>query len=102
MFESLLKGTNLPFTTRVMEFPLPTKFKMLQVEFYYSNKDPLDHIETYKAHMFFFQGSPKEIMGRAFLTTLRGPALRWFESLPCKSVDSLNDMSVMLKKLISW
>ncbi len=58
MLESLLKETNLPFTTRVMEFPLPTKFKMPQVESRDNNKDPLDHIETYKAHMFF-QGAQR-------------------------------------------
>jgi hypothetical protein len=51
-FESLLDGTNLPFTTKVMEFPLPSKFKMQKVKAYDSNKNNLDHIETYKAYMF--------------------------------------------------
>jgi hypothetical protein len=61
MFESLLEGMNLPF--RVMEFPLPSKFKIPLVEAYDNGKDPLDHIRTDKAHMFFHGPSTRSCVG---------------------------------------
>ena len=40
--------TNSPFTTKVLECPLPLKFKLPQLEVYDSRKDPLDHISAFK------------------------------------------------------
>jgi len=70
-FDNLLEEKNHSFTVSVMEPPLPPKFKVPQMDAYVGNKDPLDHIETYKAHMFF-QGATDEIVCWAFTTTLIG------------------------------
>jgi hypothetical protein len=48
--DNILQGPNLPFTKEVMEFDLPPKFKIPQIDPYDRSKDPVDHIETYKAH----------------------------------------------------
>jgi hypothetical protein len=56
-FENSLEGKHFSFTTKVIEISSPSKFKIPQIEAYNDSKDPLDHIETYKAHMFF-QGHP--------------------------------------------
>ena len=45
---------------------------MSQVENYDENKDPLDHLESFKTLMHL-QQVLDEIMCRAFLTTLKGP-----------------------------
>ena len=71
--DDLVHRTDSPFTTSVNSFPLPLKFRMPQVENYNGNKDPLDHLESFKTQMHL-QGIPNEIMYKAFPTTLKGPA----------------------------
>ena len=71
--DDLVNKTDSPFTAPVNSCPLPPKFWMPQVESYDRIKDPLDHLETFKA-MMHLQGVPNEIMCRAFPTTLRGAA----------------------------
>ena len=43
----LVHRTNSPFTKFVNSFPLPQKFRMLQIESYDRAKDPLDHLESF-------------------------------------------------------
>ena len=49
--DDLVHRTNSPFTTSVNSFLLPTKFCIPQVENYDGNKDPLDHLESFKTLM---------------------------------------------------
>ena len=72
-FNNLVHRTDSPFTISVNSFPLPLKFRMPQVENYDGNKDLLDHLESFKTLMHL-QVVPDEIMCRAFLTMLKGPA----------------------------
>ena len=43
--------TETPFTEGVLHFPLPSKFRMLQIEAFNGTKDPVDHLNTYKNQM---------------------------------------------------
>ena len=47
----LVHRTDSPFTMFVNSFPPPPKFRMPQVENYDGNKDPLDHLESFKTLM---------------------------------------------------
>ncbi|XP_059436452.1 uncharacterized protein LOC132169435 [Corylus avellana] len=58
--EELMENTNLTFTDRVMNFPLPDKFKMPHIDKYHSNGDPTEHMESLRAH-FILHGTPDEI-----------------------------------------
>ena len=49
--DELVHRTDSPFTTPVISFPLPPKFRMPQVEAYDRSKDPLDHLESFKTLM---------------------------------------------------
>ena len=40
-----------PFTASITSFPLPPKFRMLQVKAYDGSKDLLDHSESFKTLM---------------------------------------------------
>ena len=71
--DDLVNRIDSLFTISVNSFPLPKKFRMLQIESYDGVKDPLDHLETFKTLMHL-QGVPNEIMCRAFPMTLKGPA----------------------------
>ena len=70
--DNLVHQIDSPFNTFINSFPLPPKFRISQVENYDGNKDPLDHLESFKTLMHF-QGIPNEIMCKAFPTTLKGP-----------------------------
>ena len=90
--DDLVHQIDSPFTTFVNSFPLPPKFQMPQVENYDGNKDPLDHLESFKTLMHL-QGIPNEIMCRAFPTTLKGPARIWFSRLTLNSISSFKELS---------
>ena len=90
--DDLVHRTDLPFTASINSFPLPLKFRMPQVENYDGNKDPLDHLESFKALMHL-QGVPDEIMCRAFPTMLKGPARIWFSRLTPNSISTFKELS---------
>ena len=46
--DGMLKRIYSPFTASVLECPLPSKFRLPQLEFYDGMKDPLDHIGAFK------------------------------------------------------
>ena len=49
--DGMIRRTNSPFTTEVLNRPLPQKFRLPQLESYEGSKDPLDHIESFKTLM---------------------------------------------------
>ena len=49
--DELVHRTDSPFTASVTSFPLLVKFRILQIETYDRSKDPLDHLESFKALM---------------------------------------------------
>ena len=65
----LLEDTHLPFSDRVMAFPILDKFKMPCVDKYDGRGDPIKYVENIRAHLIL-HGIPDEIACRAFLLTL--------------------------------
>ena len=61
--------TDPPFSARVMNEPIPMRFKMPQTKLYDGTSDPLDHLESFKALMLL-HGTNDGVMCRAFLATL--------------------------------
>lgn len=55
------RRTNSPFTTEVLNRPLPPKFHLPQLESFDSSRDPLDHIELFKTLMLL-RMTPDEVM----------------------------------------
>jgi len=47
--DGMHRRTNSPFIAKVLECPLPPKFKLPQLEVYDGTKDPLDHIGAFKS-----------------------------------------------------
>ena len=88
-----MQQTESPFTAEVLHYPLPTKFRMPQVETFDGIKDPVDHLNTYKNQMEL-HGYQYPVRCRAFATTLKGPALAWFNRLPPSSIPSFRDLSI--------
>ena len=91
--DTLVQQTESPFTTEVLRYPLPAKFRMPQVETFDGVKDPVDHLNTYKNQMDL-HGYQDPIRCRAFATTLKGPALAWFNRIPPSSISSFRELSI--------
>ncbi|XP_075674741.1 uncharacterized protein LOC142643912 [Castanea sativa] len=90
--DELVHWTDSPFTASVTSFPLPSKFRMPQVEAYNKSRDPLDHLESFKTLMHL-QGIADKIMCRAFSTTLRGPTRIRFSRLMPNSISIFKELS---------
>ena len=46
-----------PFTAEVLHFPLPTNFKIPQIEMFNEIKDPVNQLNTYKNQMESYMGT---------------------------------------------
>ena len=93
IMDTLVQQIESPFTVEVLRYPLPAKFRMPQVEIFDGVKDPVDHLNTYKNHMEL-HGYQDPVRCRAFATTLKGPALAWFNRIPPSSISSFRELSI--------
>ena len=91
--DALVQQTESPFTTGVLHFPLPAKFKMPQIETFDETKDPINHLNTYKNQMEL-HGYQDPIRCRAFAIKLKGRALVWFNRLSPSSISSFTELSI--------
>ena len=77
--DRIVRKTDSPFTVAVQECPVPSKFRLPQLEPFDGLKDPLDHLNTFKTTLGH-QQPPDEILCRSFPTTLKGAAREWFNN----------------------
>ena len=85
--DRIVRKTDSPFTVAVQECPVPSKFRLPQLEPFDRLKDPLDQLNTFKTTLGL-QQPPDEILCRSFLTTLKGAAREWFNKLSTSSIDN--------------
>jgi len=62
------------------------------LEHYGGDTNPDEHVKIYVTYVTFYTNEDA-IMCKAFPTTLKGPALEWFTSLPPYSIDCFNTLS---------
>ena len=91
--DTLVQQTESPFTSEVLRYPLPAKFRMPQVEAFDGVKDLVDHLNTYKNQMEL-HGYQDPVRCRAFATTLKGPAMAWFNRIPPSTISSFRELSI--------
>ncbi|XP_042972828.1 uncharacterized protein LOC122304635 [Carya illinoinensis] len=75
-----------------MAVPLPPKFKVPQIDMYDGFRDPIDHLENFKAHMTLY-GFSGEVAYRAFSLTLKGIAHGWFGTLRPGTINSFEELA---------
>ena len=46
--DKLVRATNSPFIAAILECPVPSKFRLPQLEPFNRLKDPQDHLNTFK------------------------------------------------------
>lgn len=89
---NLLTSTNLPSSEEVMAVLWPPKFRVPYMEMYNKSKDPLEQLETFKAHITL-HGFLEEIACRAFKLTLKGAMRGWFRALQPSSINSFSELA---------
>ena len=80
-----------PFTSNVIEVPLPEKWKGFNRNRYDGSTDPDEHMDAYTAHMSLYT-SDDAVLCRVFPTSLKGVALSWFTKLSPNSIDSFTTL----------
>ena len=90
--DRMVRATDSPFTTAVLEFPIPSKFCLPKLEPFAGLKDPQDHLNTFKTTLGL-QQPLDEILCHSFPTTLKGAAREWFTKLPTSSINNFEQLS---------
>ena len=89
--DRMVRRTNSPFTTVVLKCPVPSKFRLPQLEPFDGLKDPLNQLNTFKMTSGL-QQPLDEILCRSFATTLEGAAREWFTKLQTSSFDNFEQL----------
>ena len=90
--EPLLEEVELLFTKDILEALLPAKLKMPQIKLYEGERDPTEHLETFRSWMEF-QEATGAVMCRAFSLTLMGAACKWYKKLKPSFIFSFTQLS---------
>ncbi|CAA0819849.1 Unknown protein, partial [Striga hermonthica] len=78
-----------PFSADILAAPLPNNYKDTNLVFD-GTSDPSRHVRTFE-NMAVLHGYTDPVSCRAFLSTLRGGALDWFQQLPPGSIVDFED-----------
>ena len=89
--DGMVRRTNSPFTTKVLECSMPSKFRLSPLESFDGLKDPLDHITTFKTTLGL-QQPPNKILFHSIPTTLKGATRMGFSKLPTSSINSFKQL----------
>ena len=90
--DRMVRATDSPFTTAVLECPVPSKFRLPQQKPFDGLKEPQDHLNTFRMTLGL-QQPPDEILCHSFPTTLKAAAGEWFTKLPNSSIDNFEQLS---------
>ena len=82
-----------PFTD-FANTPLLAQWEPFTLDRYTGETNPDEHLKLYITHVALYT-SQDTIFCKAFPTTLKGPALEWFRTLPPYSIDSFDILSHM-------
>ena len=86
-------GNNTPFSDYIIGTQPPKGFKPpSNMEPYDESSDPQEHMDAFKSRMAL-AGVSNPSKCRAFPITLKKAALKWFNSLPPRSINRLSDLS---------
>ena len=81
-----------PFVDVITTTPLCSQWEPFTLEWYFGYIDPDEHLKLYVTHIALYSYEDV-VFCKAFLTTLKGPTLELFTSLPTYSIDSFDTLS---------
>ena len=87
-----MEDDEMPFSEYIMSVKLPRRFKpSTDMEPYDGSSDPQEHMDAFKSRMAL-AGASDPMRCRAFPITLKKAALKWFNSLPSRSICKFSDL----------
>ena len=87
-----MEDDEMPFLEYIMSVKLPRGFKPSNdMEPYDRSSDPKKHMDTFKSRMAL-AGASNLVRCRAFPIMLKNTALKWFNSLPSRSICKFSDL----------
>nr|XP_025670455.1 uncharacterized protein LOC112770286 [Arachis hypogaea] len=85
-------GGEDPFTEDILRAKVPRNFKSPGMNLYNGTIDPKHHLGNFKSWMYLADASDATRC-KAFPTTLTKVAMKWFDSLPPRSVTNFDDLA---------
>ena len=82
------------FTDFIANTPLPAQWEPFILDRYTGETDLDEYLKVYITHVALYT-SQDAVFYKAFLTTLKGPALEWFTTLSPYSIDNFDALSHM-------
>ena len=92
MSRALDQLTRSPFTRRIKGAALPWIFQQPTITIYNGNTDPVEHVSQFNQRMAVHSKN-EALMCKAFLSSLRPAAMRWFNGLKANSVDPYRQLT---------
>ncbi|GAB2271785.1 hypothetical protein Dimus_038933 [Dionaea muscipula] len=88
--KGMSRRTIQPFTRNVLEDYCPNHVRLPSLDSYDGTEDPEDHLNHYEIRMSL-QNFSDGMMCRAFPSTFKGAARRWFHRLPSNSISNFEE-----------
>lgn len=83
---------NMSFLKLLVELQVLKQSRQLPtMELYDGSSDPNDHLLAFES-VLLYKGASTSIMCRTFLLSLKSTTLKWFQSLPSRSIDLWLDL----------
>ena len=80
-----------PLGQHILNYKPPQGFVMPAFTMFDGSNDPYDHMLHYNQAMTLNAGND-HMLCKVFPASPRGPALAWFQKLPCNSINSFNEL----------
>jgi hypothetical protein len=90
--DSSSRSRSPPFSTKIEQAKLQTKFTSSNLTVYNRKSEPVGHLSHYKQEMALYNTNDA-LMCRVFPSSLREVGLRWFDRLEHGSIRSWREMS---------
>ncbi|KAM1667662.1 hypothetical protein ACFX1Q_046599 [Malus domestica] len=86
-----------PFADEIEQAEPPRKFSMPHFTSFKGDGDPERHLKHYRNAMVLYRNNDA-LMCKIFATTLQGEAQDWFHTLPARSIQNFDDLSLVFTK----
>ncbi|KAM1807238.1 hypothetical protein ACFX11_030283 [Malus domestica] len=86
-----------PFTNEIEQAEPPRKFSMPHFTSFKGDGDPERQLKHYRSEMVLYRNNDA-LMCKIFATTLQSKAQDWFHTLPSRSIQNFDDLSLVFTK----